>query len=73
MWIYTMNYEFYTAGRLIDYRISLFLKGERLFYAKNMQLFDDNSQENTTTIPRLSAGRSYAYSSRNTATIADLY
>lgn len=55
-----MNYEFYTSGRLIDYRISLFLKGERLFYAKNTRLFDDGSQENATTIAlRLSASSHY--------------
>ena len=31
------------------------------------------SSDDFTTIPRLSAGRSYDYSSRNAATIADLY
>nr|DAZ45069.1 MAG TPA: hypothetical protein [Caudoviricetes sp.] len=31
------------------------------------------SSDDFTTIPRLSAGRNYDYSSRNAATIADLY
>nr|DAT93113.1 MAG TPA: hypothetical protein [Caudoviricetes sp.] len=57
-----MNYEFYTAGRLSDYRISLFLKGERLFHTKNIRLFDDGSQESATTVTlRLSANCSLLY------------
>lgn len=48
--------DFLVVGWLSDYRISLSIKGERLFYAKNTRLFDDNSQENTATITlRLSA------------------
>lgn len=45
-----MNYECYAVRWLSDYRISLFLKGERLFYTKNTRLFGDDSQENATTI-----------------------
>nr|DAS23687.1 MAG TPA: hypothetical protein [Caudoviricetes sp.] len=41
---------FEVVGGLSDYRTSLFLKGERLFHAKNTQLFDDDSQENATTV-----------------------
>lgn len=49
--------DFWGVGRLSDYRTSLSLKGERLFYTKNTRLFDDDSQENATTITlRLSAG-----------------
>lgn len=51
-----MNCESYAVRRLSDYRASLSLKGERLFHTKNTQLFDDDSQENATTITlRLSA------------------
>ena len=51
-----MNYEYYAVRWLSDYRTSLSLKGERLFHAKNIRLFDDGSQENATTITlRLSA------------------
>lgn len=42
--------DFRGVGRLSDYRISLFLKGKRLFPTKNTRLFDEGSQENTTTI-----------------------
>nr|DAL24462.1 MAG TPA_asm: hypothetical protein [Caudoviricetes sp.] len=50
------------VGRLSDYRISILLKGERLFHTKNTRLFDDNSQENATTITlRLSADSSLLY------------
>lgn len=48
--------DFGGVGWLSDYRTSLSLKGERLFHTKNTQLFDDDSQENATTITlRLSA------------------
>ena len=36
---------FGVVGWLSDYRTSLFLKGERLFYTKNTRLFDDDSLE----------------------------
>ena len=50
------------VGGLSDYRASLFLKGERLFHTKNTRLFDDDSQENATTITlRLSADCSLLY------------
>lgn len=50
------------VGRLSDYRISLSLKGKRLFHTKNTRLFDDDSQENATTIAlRLSANSSLLY------------
>ena len=45
-----MDYEFYAVVQLGDYRISIFLKGERLFYTKITRLFDEGSQENATTI-----------------------
>lgn len=54
--------DFEDVGRLSDYRTSLSLKGERLFLTKNTQLFDDDSQENATTIAlRLSADSSLLY------------
>ena len=54
--------DFWVVGRLSDYRTSLSLKGKRLFHTKNARLFDDNSQENTTTIAlRLSADNSLLY------------
>ena len=57
-----MNYEYYAVRLLSDYRTSLSLKGERLFHTKNTRLFDDDSQENATTITlRLSADRSLLY------------
>ena len=50
------------VGWLSDYRTSLSLKGERLFHTKNTRLFDDDSQENDTTITiRLSADYSLLY------------
>lgn len=50
------------VGWLSDYRISLFLKGERLFHTKNTRLFYDGSLENATTITlRLSADCSLLY------------
>nr|DAE13663.1 MAG TPA: hypothetical protein [Siphoviridae sp. ctQqU1] len=53
---------FGVVGRLSDYRTSFFLKGERLFHAKNTRLFDDGSQENATTITlRLSADSTLLY------------
>ena len=45
-----MNYEYYAVRWLSDYRTSLSLKGERLFHTKNTLLFDEDSQENATTI-----------------------
>ena len=48
-----MNYEYYAVRWLSDYRISLSLKGERLFHTKNTRLFDDGTQENSTTITLL--------------------
>ena len=57
-----MNCESYAVPRLSDYRISLTLKGKRLFHTKNKRLFDDDSQENAKTIVlRLSAGCSLLY------------
>lgn len=54
--------DFWGVGRLSDYRTSLFLKGERLFHTKNTRLFDDDSQENATTITlQLSADCSLLY------------
>ena len=54
--------DFLVVGRLSDYRTSLSLKGERLFHTKNTRLFDDDSQENATTITlRLSADGSLLY------------
>lgn len=54
--------NFGVVGRLSDYRTSLSLKGERLFYTKNTRLFNDDSQENATTITlRLSADYSLLY------------
>lgn len=41
---------FGVVGWLSDYRTSLSLKGERLFYTKNTRLFDDGSQENAAVI-----------------------
>ena len=41
---------FGVVGWLSDYRVSLSLKGERLFHTKNTRLFDEGSQENATTI-----------------------
>lgn len=53
---------FGVVGRLSDYRTSISLKGERLFYTKNTRLFNDDSQENATTITlRLSADYSLLY------------
>nr|DAO82489.1 MAG TPA: hypothetical protein [Caudoviricetes sp.] len=53
---------FGVVGRLSDYRTSLFLKGKRLFHTKNTRLFDDDSQENATTITlRLSTDYSLLY------------
>lgn len=53
---------FGVVGWLSDYRTSLSLKGERLFHTKNTRLFDDDSQENATTIAlRLSANCSLLY------------
>jgi hypothetical protein len=50
------------VGRLSDYRTSLSLKGERLFHTKNTRLFDDDSQENVTTVTlRLLADYSLLY------------
>lgn len=45
-----IHIDFWGVGRLSDYRTSLSLKGKRLFYTKNTRLFDDDSQENATTI-----------------------
>ena len=45
-----MNYEYYAVRWLSDYRTSLFLKDKRLFHTKNTRLFDEDSQENATTI-----------------------
>ena len=57
-----MNYEYYAVRWLSDYRTSLSLKGERLFYIKNTRLFNDDSQENATTITlRLSEDCSLLY------------
>ena len=57
-----MNYEYYAVRWLSDYRTYLSLKGERLFHAKNTRLFDDDSQENATTITlRLLANRPLLY------------
>lgn len=50
------------VGWLSDYRTSLSLKGKRLFHTKNTRLFDDDSQENVTTITlRLSENSSLLY------------
>lgn len=57
-----IHIDFGGVGWLSDYRTSLSLKGERLFHTKNTQLFDDDSQENATTITlRLSADYSLLY------------
>lgn len=57
-----MDYEYYAVRWLSDYRNSLFLKGKWLFHTKNTRLFDDDSQENATTITlRLSADYSILY------------
>ena len=54
--------DFGVVGWLSDYRTSLSLKGKRLFHTKNTRLFDDDSQENTTTISlQLSADSSLLY------------
>lgn len=54
--------DFGDVGRLSDYCTSLSLKGKRLFHTKNTRLFDDDSQENATTITlRLSTDYSLLY------------
>lgn len=42
--------DFLVVGWLSDYRISLSIKGERLFHTKNTRLINADSQENAMTV-----------------------
>nr|DAU62290.1 MAG TPA: hypothetical protein [Caudoviricetes sp.] len=54
-------------------RLLLYDYQRTVHYYTIYRTFKRRSSDDFTTIPRLSAGRSYDYSSWNVTTIADLY